>query len=626
MPDMDHSQQDLDALRRVVADLTGRVYKLERALELTVGAPVVPTAAPVPAKPAVTAAPPPSMAEARSTPPQPAPKPVPDVQPVPQPDLESRIGSHWLNRIGITAVLVGVSYFLKYAFDNNWIGPAGRVSIGLLAGIVVVVWSERFRSRNYAAFSYSLKAVGIGVLYLSLWAAFHVYSLVPSGIAFTAMLLVTAATAAMALTQDAEILGAFALIGGFATPILLSTGVNREFALFSYVTILDLATLAMLVFRPWRRLVILSFAGTLLLYIGWYSDFYRRNELDLTLAFATLFFAIFAIIPLASRQPKENGSRFQSILIGLALVNAAVYFLEVYAMVSEISKTEAAWFALALAAVYIVLSRQTGDRVGDPLIAQKLRLLHLALAAGFITVAIPIRLDQHWITIGWFVEAAILLWVANRIHAELLNGFALLALALGVARLLFFDDFYSTQLIFNARMATFAVAIAVLALVAWFASKRDDDAAKNVGAVAVVALNVLALVALTREVTDYYQRQMNATLYGFPGAVHHWSDWRAHQIIRDFAYSALWMIYGAGLMVVGFWRGSAFVRWQALILIAATTAKVFIYDVSQLDTGYRILSFVGLGVMLLAVSFAYQRDWLKLSNRKQPVGHSKGTA
>ena len=86
-------------------------------------------------------------------------------------NLESRIGSHWLNRIGISAVLIGVSYFLKFAFDNNWIGPAGRVAIGLLAGIAIVVWSESFRRRGYRVFSYSLKAVGIGVLYLSLYAA-----------------------------------------------------------------------------------------------------------------------------------------------------------------------------------------------------------------------------------------------------------------------------------------------------------------------------------------------------------------------------------------------------------------------------------------------------------------------
>jgi uncharacterized membrane protein len=92
-----------------------------------------------------------------------------------------------------------------------------------------------------------------------------------------------------------------------------------------------------------------------------------------------------------------------------------------------------------------------------------------------------------------------------------------------------------------------------------------------------------------------------------------WSKIRSIQIARGFAYSALWMSYGALLMVIGFWKRSAFVRWQALILIAATTVKVFTYDVSELDRGYRILSFIVLGALLLAVSFIYQRDWLKLS-------------
>jgi uncharacterized membrane protein len=68
---------------------------------------------------------------------------------------------------------------------------------------------------------------------------------------------------------------------------------------------------------------------------------------------------------------------------------------------------------------------------------------------------------------------------------------------------------------------------------------------------------------------------------------------RDFEIARDFTYSSLWMGYGAMLMVVGFWRASAFVRWQALLLIAATIAKVFVYDTSQLDRIYRILSFEG---------------------------------
>ena len=94
------------------------------------------------------------------------------------------------------------------------------------------------------------------------------------------------------------------------------------------------------------------------------------------------------------------------------------------------------------------------------------------------------------------------------------------------------------------------------------------------------------------------------------------SNLRSIRLAEDFTYSALWMGYGALLMIVGFWRRSAFVRWQALVLIAATIVKVFIYDVSQLDRGYRIVSFIVLGILLLAISFGYQRDWLALAGSR----------
>src|SRR5579864_3854254 len=627
---MDTSNSDLQVIRQMLADLTARVYRIERRLQMDAPVqqqPSVAVESAVSATP-VEASPAPSKPPAAVPPPQIPPR-APNVVSAPanipprapylqsDSDLESRIGSHWLNRIGIAALLIGVSYFLKFAFDNNWIGPAGRVTIGLLAGIAMVVWSERFRSKGYRAFSYSLKAVGIGAMYLSLWAAFQVYSLVPSGVAFVMMLAVTGATASMALAQDAQILAAFALTGGFSTPLLLSTGQNREIALFSYVAILDLATLALVRFKPWRRLLVMSYAGTLLLYIGWYSSFYTRSQLNLTIGFATLFFAIFAIAPLITLQPDGEMALLASIPAVLAFVNAGVYFLQAYAMIEVVDKTNMAWFALGLAAIYIFLSRQVHARALTPGASEILHFLHLAVAIGFITVAIPIRLDAHWITIGWFIEAGVLLWVANRIKSDFLNVFALGALVLGVVRLLAIDNFHTTQLIFNMRMATYSVAVAVLGAVAWYAARRTDDAGRAVAAVALVALNLLALIALSHEVADYYARQMTAVrpAYG------RWTpangnEWRRIEIARDFTYSALWMAYGAMLMVVGFVRRSAFVRWQSLLLIAATTVKVFVYDVSQLDRGYRIVSFIVLGALLLAISFVYQRDWLQLSAKK----------
>jgi uncharacterized membrane protein len=247
-----------------------------------------------------------------------------------------------------------------------------------------------------------------------------------------------------------------------------------------------------------------------------------------------------------------------------------------------------------------------------------------------ITIAIPIRLDGHWITMGWLVEAGVLLWGADRIGARFLHYLAAAALALGVVRLLAFDNFQVSTLLLNSRMATYLLAMVVLALLAWFSLKRFSlkreekfEFDRQLAAVAVLAVSALALVGLSREIGDYYARQMYPSLNGvtrWQARVTATANWQQLRIAEDFTYSALWMAYGALLMGIGFWRKSAFFRWQALFLIAATIVKVFIYDVSQLDRGYRILSFMILGVLLLAVSFVYQKDWLKLAVAEKKTG------
>ncbi len=618
---MSVSDDDIKQLLQQVRDLTARVHRVEQLLRIAPafsspqirfgegGEKLSPSASPV-------SSPPTPSAELRSPASEATYPPSLGRSILPDKDarnLESRIGSHWLNRIGITAVLICAAYFLKFAFDSQWIGPGGRIAIGLISGIAVVVWSERFRLKGYRLFSFSLKAVGIGVLYLSLWASFQVYHLMPGGAVFAFMFVVTAATCAMALSQDAEILAVYAIVGGFSTPVLLSTGINREIALFSYVILLDLGIFALVLFKPWRRLLWLGFGGTLILYLAWYFEYYDRKQFETTLVFASIFFLIFAIAPICMLR-QEKGAGMMPLV--LAFVNAVTFFLQAYVMIAEISTTAMAWFSLVLAAVYLGLNA-IRPKSSDEAAEANLRLMHLALALGLITVAIPIRLESHWITIGWFVESAILLWLGSRIKSELLQIFALTALMLGVGRLVFVDNFFPRTLFFNMRMAVYAIAITVLGFVAFEAAKNAREEVNNIGRIAIVALNALALAGLTYEIRDYYARQL-AT--GFPAPVlwapEHWSQFRSIELARDFTYSALFMGYGAMLMVIGFLRNSAFVRWQALILIAATIIKVFIYDVSQLDRVYRILSFGVLGVLLLAISFAYQRDWLKLSTTK----------
>ena len=141
--------------------------------------------------------------------------------------------------------------------------------IGLIVGAGLVAWSERFRNRGYVVFSYSLKAIGSGVLYLSLWAAFSLYHLVPAGVAFAAMVLVTAFNGFMAWVQDAELLALYAIVGGVSTPLLLSTGENHEATLFTYLLVIDIAVLVLVALRPWSRLLFMAFLGSALFYVAW---------------------------------------------------------------------------------------------------------------------------------------------------------------------------------------------------------------------------------------------------------------------------------------------------------------------------------------------------------------------
>ena len=223
--------------------------------------------------------------------------------------LERRIGSQWLNRVGVVAVLIGVSYFLKLAFDNGWIGPGLRVLIGCLGGVGLCGWSERFRRPNSLAFSHSLKAVGVGVLYLSLWASFQLYHLLPAAIAFVAMMLVTAATAGMAITQDAELLAGLALLGGLLTPVLCDTHENHEAALFGYLLLLSLGALALQRVKPWPRILLGAFVGTCLLSAAWFDSYYSDDQFAGTLLFMSLLFALFAAAPLCAAGLPEQGRR-----------------------------------------------------------------------------------------------------------------------------------------------------------------------------------------------------------------------------------------------------------------------------------------------------------------------------
>lgn len=533
--------------------------------------------------------------------------------------LENRIGSQWFNRIGILAVLIGVAWFLKMAFDNHWIGPLGRVLIGLLAGAALIGWSERFHKRGFEIFSYSLKAIGSGTLYLSLWAAFQLYGLMPAGAAFVAMIAVTAFNGYIAWIQDAELLALYAIAGALSTPLLVSTGGNHQITLFTYLLVLDLAALVLVALKPWSRLLFLAYVGTALFVFGWWASFYTPAQAVRTALFLCCFFFPFALAPRLVRVEQDAGESFQGwdalALFVLPVANAALGFLGFYSVLSPSAAEWAApWLAVAFAAFYLLLMRLPEGgalRAGSA----QFSALQLTTAIVFLTIAIPLKTHGRWMTIGWLVEGAVLLWLAQRVQSMLLRVFALLSMLLGLFALFVVNPPAANRPILNERFATYCVAIAVFGFAAWLA-RRSGDAEesstavewRNLAGAAVLIVNALILIALSWEIHSYW---WTLRWHG------DYSLMRDFWMYAEFSYSALFMLFGGVLLCVGFVKRSSFLRWQALVLFAVTVAKVFLVDMSQLSRGLRVLSFIALGILLLCVSYVYQRDWLNLRGEKK---------
>jgi uncharacterized membrane protein len=619
------------ALAHLVAELTAAVSTLASRVDL-IERTLAPVIAKSQARAATPATPEPGAIAAAAPPPRPSAGHESNslreadeaAGAKPRASFEDRLGSQVFNRIAIIAILIGATLFLKLAMDNHWIGPLGRVLIGLVAGAGLILWSERFRRKEFATFSYSLKAIGSGVLYLSLWASFQLYHLVPANAALALMLLITVWNAWMAWAQSSELLAAYAIAGAFATPLLLSTGGNHQVFLFSYLFTIDLATIVLVRLEQarhnnWSRLLLGALTPTIIYVIGWYISFYSPDQLASTSLFITLFFVAFLTIPFtfaspkpeASKRPNDYADVIASVLLPLA--NAVFASLAFYSVLED-SRHHAAlpWVALAFAALYLAVMRLPQTVVA--------RAVHLSLAVLFLTVTIPLKASGRWITIGWLAEGVALLWISGRLESKetgdeaksapsanhMLRSLSSLALSLGFFGLLFhaFWPFGAAHTaFFNVRFATELVGILALGLAAWISARAvTSESTSNsavfpnwhqLAATSTVALNLVVLLAGVREIQTFWQPT---------------SSYSAESSLQTaLSISGFFMVYGAALLALGFWKRSPFLRWQALILLLIAVLKTFLYDVRSLSQGYRVASFLSLGVLLLGISFFYVR-------------------
>jgi uncharacterized membrane protein len=374
--------------------------------------------------------------------------------------------------------------------------------------------------------------------------------------------------------------------------------------------------------KPWSRLLAAAFLGTVVYFIAWAAEFYAAEHLAPTAIYLGLFFLLFAVAPrLVLDHPGRDPARAfwdQLVVTAMPTATALLGFVGFYAVFYEAGYHGCGpWLAVLFATFYLFMVNLPSRgrlRESSPLLSA----LHLVAAVTFLTIAIPLKAHGRWLTIGWLAEGTGLFWIEGKLRSRLLQVLALICLGLGLISTVVQNHLDITTPVFNARFGCYMTAIACLAVTAWLALRRPDDEepspgleSKTVASAAVLAINLLILLAVGWEIDSYW---WSRNWQGDQTMLH------SYQMYAQFTYSAFFMVYGAILLAIGFWQRSAFLRWQALVLLAVTIGKVFLLDISTLSQGYRIVSFLGLGALLLGVSFVYQRDLLQL--RKGATTHS----
>ncbi|HKI19521.1 MAG TPA: DUF2339 domain-containing protein [Isosphaeraceae bacterium] len=335
--------------------------------------------------------------------------------------MEYAVASTWLLRLGVVILVMGFGFFLKYEIDKGWIAPSGRVALAILAGVGLLVGGIRLLGTLYHLLGQGLIGGGIATLYLSIYAAVNYYHLIGIYSAFALMGLITIATGVMAVRFNSLLIAVLGIIGGYGTPVMLSTGAVNFVGLFTYVLLLGCGVLGISLKKNWHLLNYLGFVCTYGLFAVSMKD-YQQGEFWNVMPFLAAFFVLYSTTLFVFNIVQRTKSTLLE-LIGL-LLNAGIFFGAGYVLVNEAYGQRAvAVVTLGLTAfyaghVYYFLVRRIADR--------ELMLSFMGLAIFFLAVTIPLLLSHEWITVSWAIQALVMLWLADKLKSEFLRQVAFL--------------------------------------------------------------------------------------------------------------------------------------------------------------------------------------------------------
>ncbi|MBX9962621.1 MAG: DUF2339 domain-containing protein [Burkholderiales bacterium] len=423
------------------------------------------------------------------------PQPPLYVSPPPAEDAFDRLVSRawgWLTggntvvRVGVIVLFFGVAFLLKFAYDLGLMPPELRVAGVALGGIVLagIGWRLRDKRETYAL---TLQGAGVGVLYLSIFAALRLYEMIPAPLAFTLLVVLSAASTALALLQNSQALAVLAVSGGFLAPILTSTGSGNHVALFSYYAVINAGILWLAAKKAWRPLNLTGFFFTFGVAAAWGAKYFRPELWSSTQPFLALFFLMYLAIPVLFAREAET--KTEKYLDGTLVFGLPVVATGLQSQLVSSFEYGAAISAVVVSAIYLFAARFVRDRHGASLAL--LTQTFASLCIVFATLAIPLALDARWTSAAWALEGAAIAWVGIRQGRWLARIFGcLLQIAAAIAFLVGVQATSADLAVFNRTGMGFAF-LAVAALFTALQFERHRESLKPwEGAIGHIALAI----------------------------------------------------------------------------------------------------------------------------------------
>ncbi len=460
----------------------------------------------------------PYAASTGRTPPPPPPPPRRASKPIGETpggsglSLEMLLGARWMARVGMVMVVIGLAFLIRFAYDHAWIGPAGRLALGCVAGIVALLLGEHARRNAYDVLFQTLTGGGLAIFYVCIYFSFQIYAFTGPGFSMALGVLVSAAAVVLAVGHNAVAIAIIGLIGGYLSPVLLSGGGNYPYTLFTYLLVVNLVALGVAYFRRWRALDGLAFLATAGLYAAWHIAHYDATQMTPALLFTTLFYLVFLIIPSVYSLARQIPLNVESlVLLG---VNSAVWLVSYYVILYD-DYTRALGFVVIGQALLVFGLFQAYRRRNpkDATAANSLLVITLILA----TLAIPLQLELYGIPIAWGVEGVLLAYLGLRYRNALCQGAAFAALALAAAGLIYRLPLHTAAFtpVLNVPFGSWAVIIAASASVACVFHRYPQGWCENIiysREIAGLLAYGLSCVLLTLEAWSYWN-------YHHPGVV-----------------------------------------------------------------------------------------------------------